>query len=181
MNACEEDTIGGYNTFLNWQRSENRHAYITTALFDNHYEILCEHKDINEAGSLSSKEYFARGSTALLDAIGLTISRAAKRQAESTADTKTLMIIITDGLDNMSRVYSIKTIWDMIHERESHGWEFIFLGTDMDSVRTAQSLGISSERAGNFTREGICDKFRGISQTVSHFRNTGEINNDWTT
>ena len=179
MNTCASDTIGGYNSLLERQKREAGCAYVTTALFDNHYELLCEHVDIREAGSLSAKEYFARGSTALLDAIGLTISRTARRQEELGAATKTLMVIITDGLDNMSRVYSIKTIYDMIHEREKLGWEFIFLGADMDSVRTAQSIGISSEQAGNFTKEGILKKFEGISGTVSHFRETGEINHDW--
>ena len=179
MHICEDDAIGGYNSFLDRQRLEGGRAYVTTVLFDNHYDVLCEHEDIHGTFRLTGREYFARGSTALLDAIGMTISRAAKRQSEQGGAAKTLMVIITDGLDNMSRVYSIKTIHEMIHEREEHGWEFIFLGADMESLRTAQSIGIPNERSGQFTKTDIRQKFEGLSGTVSHFRTSGEVNQDW--
>ncbi|MBQ4430616.1 MAG: VWA domain-containing protein [Synergistaceae bacterium] len=181
MNVCEDDTIGGYNSFLEQQKKGRPGAFVTTVLFDNHYEIFCDHVSISEAAFLSEKEYFARGSTALLDAIGLTISRALSRQAEGGGASETLMVIITDGLDNSSKKYHIKTIFDMIHECEANGWEFIFLGADIDSVRTAQSIGISRDRAGSFTKDsaGIRGKFDGISRTVAHFRDTGKVSTDW--
>ena len=183
MNVCEEDTIGGYNSFLDMQKHRDSKAYVTTVLFDNRYEVLCEHEDIQTAKYISRNEYFARGSTALLDAIGLTISRASQRQAEHGGNVRTLVVIITDGLDNVSRAFSIKAVYDIIHEQqEKHGWEFIFLAADLESIRTAQSIGIPSDRSGNFTKEagGMRSKFEGISGTVSHFRHTGEINQDWT-
>ena len=184
MNTCEEDTIGGYNSFLDMQKAASGRAYVTTVLFDNRYEVLCEHEDIQTAKHISSNEYFARGATALLDAIGLTIASTSQRQAEQADSVRTLMVIITDGLDNISRAYDIKAVYDMIREQQDkHGWEFIFLAADMESIRTAQSIGISSDRSGNFTKEagGMRSKFDGISGTVSRFRSTGEINQDWTT
>ena len=183
MNVCEDDTIGGYNSFLDAQKAASDMAYVTTVLFDNRYEVLCEHVNIQETAHISRNEYFARGSTALLDAIGLTIATAAHRQAKRGVSVRTLMVIITDGLDNISRVYDIKAVYDMIHEQQDkHGWEFIFLAADMESIRTAHSIGISPDRTGNFTKEagGMRSKFCGISCTVSHFRSTGEINQDWT-
>ena len=182
MNVCEEDTIGGYNSFLDIQRREEGRAYVTTVLFDNHYEVLCEHADISEAVYLSGKEYYARGTTALLDAIGLTISRVSQRQKAENGNAKTLMVIITDGQDNVSRVYSVKDIYEMIHEQQDHnGWQFIFLGADMESIRTARSIGISPAQTGSFTKanEGVRQKFSGISRTVSHFRKNGQLNQDW--
>lgn len=178
MNVCEEDTIGGYNSFLDVQKRKCGRAYITTVLFDNRYEILCEHVDIREAAYLSRDEYYARGSTALLDAIGLTIARASERQKAEQDTSRTLMVIITDGLDNLSRVYHIKDIYNMIHEQQSkHGWEFIFLAADMESLRTAQSIGISPARTGDFTKVdgGVQQKFSEICRTVSKFREDGEI------
>ena len=182
MYTCEQDTIGGYNSFLDIQSSDNSNAFFTAILFDNHYEILYNHINIHEVPHLTDKEYFARGSTALLDALGKMISEVSKRQSGYAHEIKTLAVIITDGLDNASRKYNIKTIYSMINEQQSkHNWEFIFLGADIDSVRTAQSIGISQARAGNFikTSEGIRGKFNNISQTVSHFRESGEINSDW--
>ena len=178
MNVCEEDTIGGYNSFLDVQKRRGDKAYITTVLFDNHYDILCEHVDIKEAAYLSRDEYYARGSTALLDAIGLTIARVSERQKADKDTSRTLMVIITDGLDNLSRVYHIKDIYNMIHEQQSnHGWEFIFLAADMESLRTARSIGISPSRTGDFTKVdgGVQQKFAEICSTVSKFRESGEI------
>lgn len=181
MNVCEDDTIGGYNSFLEQQKRESPNAFVTMAFFDNHYDIFCEHVRIEDAPSLTGDEYFARGSTALLDAIGLTISRAEARQAED-AGTRTFMVIITDGLDNASRKYHIRDIFNMITvQQEHHGWEFIFLGADMLSLRTAQSIGISPQRTGIFVKDkkGLRRKFDGISRTASHFCGTGEIITDW--
>ncbi|MBQ6774191.1 MAG: hypothetical protein IJP48_09045 [Synergistaceae bacterium] len=185
MYICEEDTIGGYNSFLDIQRRSSSRAFITTVMFDNHYEILHNHIDIHRVKNLTEQEYFARGSTALLDALGKVISEVSKRQSEyehQLKNIKTLVVIMTDGLDNASRKYNIKEIYGMIHEQQDHhNWEFIFLGAGIDSVRTAQSIGISQDRAANFikTSEGIRSKFDNVSQTVSHFRESGEINSDW--
>ena len=118
----------------------------------------------------------------MLDAIGLTISRVSERQKAENDTARTLMVIITDGLDNLSRVYSLRDIYAMIHEQQdNHGWEFIFLGADMESLRTARSVGISPERTGIFTKlnGGVQRKFAGISGTVSHFRENGRGNRDW--
>ena len=182
MNICEEDVIGGYNSFLDRQKQDNSQAFVTTVLFDNRYELLHDHVEIHNIEHISGKEYFARGTTALLDAIGLTISNVSERQSKSKNISQTIMVIMTDGLDNVSKKYRIKNIYEMIQEQQkNNNWEFIFLGANIDAIKTANSIGISSERASNFTTntEGLNRKFTGISKTVTHFRTSGKINNDW--
>lgn len=180
MNTCTLDTIGGYNSFLDRQKQDSSRAYLTTILFDNRYEILHDHVEIHDVNHISDREYFARGTTALLDAIGITISNVSGRQGRSqcTTDFRTMIVIITDGLDNASTNYRIKNIYDIILEQQvKHSWEFIFLGADIDSVKTANSIGISSDKAANFSKDsdGIRSSLNGISQTVTNFRTSGEI------
>ena len=171
MKICEDDAIGGYNSFLDIQKQENSEANITTILFDNHYEILHDHVDIQEVNHITRKEYFARGTTALLDAIGTTITRFSGINA--------IMIIITDGLDNASKKFQIKNVYEMIDEKQKQNWEFIFLGANIDAVKTAGSIGINSERAANFPIENLRNKFEGLAQSVTNFRTSGIISEEW--
>ncbi|MBQ7593702.1 MAG: VWA domain-containing protein [Synergistaceae bacterium] len=171
MKICEDDAIGGYNSFLDIQKQENSEAYITTILFDNNYEILHDHVDIQEVNYITKKEYFARGTTALLDAIGTTINRVSSANA--------IMIIITDGLDNASKKFQIKDIYAMIDEKQKQNWEFIFLGANIDAIKTAGSIGITSDRAADFPIENLRNKFEGLARTVTSFRTSGIIGEEW--
>jgi uncharacterized protein YegL len=151
MSGLEKDTIGGYNSFIEKQKTEPGEAILSTVLFDNRYELLNDRMDIKNIMPLTEKEYFVRGSTALLDAIGTsinTIIRTHSQLTELERPEKVLIIIITDGMENSSTEYTAEKIHSMIkNQKEQYAWEFLFLGANIDAIGTAKDLGISKEKA----------------------------------
>ena len=149
MHGSENDTIGGFNSFIEKEKAKDFETKVTTILFDNKYEVLYKRRDINEVGELTSDEYFVRGSTALFDAIGRTITSLDKE-----ISNKALFVIMTDGMENSSVEFSKSQIKSMI---ESHSWEFIFIGADIDSYAEAAKIGIRKSRTANYakSRDGI--------------------------
>lgn len=144
MTGFSEDTIGGFNSFIEKEKEKDINTYVTTILFDNDYEILYERKEINKVEKLTEKEYWPRGSTALLDAIGKTIT-----SFERKIDGKALVVIMTDGYENASVEFSKKQIKEMI---DNHDWEFIYLGAEIDSYSEASQFGFSKSRIANYDR-----------------------------
>ncbi|GHU15833.1 hypothetical protein FACS1894163_03970 [Spirochaetia bacterium] len=149
MAGLETDTIGGFNGFVKKQAALGP-AKVTTVLFDDHYEIL--HNGIKaETAGISSKEYFTRGSTALLDAVGKTIKDVKKRiknAGESDQPDKVIFVITTDGLENASRQYTYQDIKEKIEKQtKKYGWEFIFMGANIDVVKESANLGIAANMA----------------------------------
>lgn len=185
MHHLEGDTIGGYNSFLDQQRAEEGEARVTTVLFDDRYEILHDYVDIKDISPITKKEYFARGSTALLDAVGKTIKEVEHRQNFASVDEtpeKTMVVIITDGLENASREYSLDTVKKMVTAQQGkHGWEFIFLGANIDAVKTAGGFGISADRAVNYHADavGTAMNFASISIAATAMRKCGIVGQDW--
>ncbi len=185
MAGLESDTIGGFNGMLSKQKKEQGEAIVTTVLFDNLYEIL--HDRINLAGvmNISDSDYYVRGCTALLDAIGKTISKisnAQKHTAESERPAKTLVVIITDGLENASREYSAEKVKQMIETmQKDESWEFIFLGANIDAVKTAQSVGIRADRAANYHADGAgtAINYESVCRAASTIRTRGKVSSDW--
>ncbi len=181
MAGLESDTIGGFNAMLQKQRALEGECRITTVLFDNRYELLHDRIDIRAVSSMTEKEYQVGGSTALLDAIGLTIHKLVSVQrntAEEYRAEKVMFVIITDGAENASREYSVQKIRAMIeHEKENYGWEFIFLGANIDAVETAGRFGIKADRAVDYVpdRKGTELNFKAMSETVACFRATGAV------
>ncbi len=181
MAGLESDTIGGFNSMLEKQRSLEGECRITTVLFDNSYTLLHDRIDIRAVSPMTEKEYFVGGSTSLLDAIGRTIHKLAavqKNTAEDYRAEKVMFVIITDGAENSSREYSSDKIKAMIeHEKEKYGWEFIFLGANIDAVETAGRFGISADRAVDYVPDaaGTELNFRAMSETVACFRATGAV------
>lgn len=181
MSGLEKDTIGGYNSMLEQQRKVDGECVITTVLFDNCYELLHDRIDIRAIGSISEREYFVGGSTALLDAIGKTIHKigtAQKNTAEDYRAEKVMFVIITDGEENASRQYSATQVKKMIQrQKERYGWEFIFLGANIDAVETAGRFGIGADRAVDYVpdSEGTELNFRMMSETVATFRECGTV------
>ena len=149
MSGLEKDTIGGFNSMLDQQSKVDGECVITTVLFDNRYELLHDRIDIRAVQPITGKEYFVGGSTALLDAIGKTIHKIGTVQKNTTEDyraEKVMFVIITDGEENASRCYSSMQIRQMIQrQKERYGWEFIFLGANIDAVETAGRFGIDAE------------------------------------
>ena len=144
MIGFSEDTIGGFNSFIEKEKDKDINTYVTTILFDNDYEILYERKEINKVEKLTEKEYWPRGTTALLDAIGKTIT-----SFERKIDGKALVVIMTDGYENASVEFSKKQIKEMI---DKHDWEFIYLGAEIDSYSEASQFGFSKSRIANYDR-----------------------------
>ena len=181
MSGLEKDTIGGFNSMLEQQRKVDGECVITTVLFDNRYELLHDRIDIRAVQPITGKEYFVGGSTALLDAIGKTIHKIDAVQKNTTEDyraEKVMFVIITDGEENASRCYSSMQIRQMIqHQKERYGWEFIFLGANIDAVETAGRFGIDADRAVDYVPDGEGTElnYRMMSETVATFRECGAV------
>jgi uncharacterized protein YegL len=159
MGGLESDTIGGFNAMLKEQRAVEGEAVVTTVLFDDRYELLHDRIDIRAVAPLTSKDYTVRGGTALLDAVGKTISKireAQKGTAEDYRAEKVMFVIITDGQENASRKHSAASVKEQIeHQKEKHGWEFVFLGANMDAVAEAGRLGIHADHASNYSADSL--------------------------
>lgn len=185
MGGLETDTIGGYNSMLEKQKAVDGECRITTALFDNHYELLHDRIDIRAVSPISEKEYFIGGSTALLDAIGQTIHKienAQKHTTEAYRAEKVMFIIITDGEENASREYSSDRIKKLIEQKKNkNSWEFIFLGANIDSVETAGRYGISLDRVQNYHADskGVNLNFRVMSNAVESYRTCAAVPENW--
>lgn len=181
MSGLKKDTIGGYNSMLEQQRKVDGECVITTVLFDNCYELLHDRIDIRAVAPITEKEYFVGGSTALLDAIGKTIHKidtAQKNTSDAYLAEKVMFVIITDGYENSSREYSSQKVKSMIeHKKEKYGWEFIFLGANIDAVETAGRFGINADRAVDYVPDGEGTElnFRMMSETVATFRECGAV------
>ena len=185
MSQLEADTIGGYNSLLAKQKKESGEAVVTTVLFDDKYELIHDHADINKVNLLTEREYFARGCTALLDAVGKTINHVGNRHKyapDSEIPSKTMVVIITDGYENASREFSQPQIKSMIeHQKEKYNWEFLFLGANIDAVSTASNYGIAPDRAVKYEADsvGTMTNFNAVSETVSCVREARPINANW--
>lgn len=185
MSGLEGDTIGGFNSVLEKQKVEPGEAVVTTVLFDNEYELLHDRFDIHNVRPITSEQYFVRGSTALLDAVGKTINKIANVQrnaGEGERAGKVMFVIITDGMENASREYSYSQVKRMIaHEKEAYGWEFIFLGANIDADEVAGRYGIHRSRAVNYhaDAQGIKKTYESINEAVSDVRYSKKISPDW--
>lgn len=178
MAGLESDTIGGFNAMLQKQKAIPGECRITTVLFDNRYELLHDRIDIRAVSPMTEKEYQVGGSTALLDAIGRTIQKLVSVQrntAEEYRAENVMFVIITDGAENASREYSSQKVKAMIeHEKEKYGWEFVFLGANIDAVETAGRFGIAPDRAVDYVPDGAGTElnFQMMSEAVATFRET---------
>jgi len=188
MGGLESDTIGGFNSMLAKQKVEPGECRITTILFDNKYEILHDRIDIKAVNAITDREYYVRGQTALLDAVGKTINKIGGVQKNTAADhraEKVLFVITTDGMENASREFNYEMINSMIKRQKSkYGWEFIFLGANIDAVDIASRCGVASNRAQSFHNDskGIALNFCVVSETVSSFRAAplgAGLDDDW--
>ncbi|MDO4543099.1 MAG: vWA domain-containing protein [Clostridia bacterium] len=187
MSGLESDTIGGFNSMIQKQRKVEGECRITTVLFDDKIEFLHDRVDLNKVKKLTEREYYVRGCTALLDAIGLTLSRMGSAQKYAIPEAraeKVMVVIITDGMENSSREYSLSEVRNMIErQRDKYGWEIIFLGANIDAVRTARDFGIRSDRAQDFhaDRRGIRVSLETVAEASLAYRAypSMELPNNW--
>lgn len=176
MHGLEADTIGGFNSLIEKQKKEDGKALVTTVLFDDKTEVIHDRVDLEYIRNMSSEQYVTGGTTALLDAVGGAVSHIRKIHKyirPEDVPAKTLFIITTDGMENASRRYTYDKVKKLIkHQNEKHGWEFIFLGANIDAAETAVSMGISRDRAADYIsdREGTALNYSVISEVTSAIR-----------
>ncbi len=175
MRGLEEDTIGGFNSMIDKQRREEGEAYVSTVLFDDCSEVVYDRVAIGRVEPMNDRQYYVRGCTALLDAIGGAvhhIMNVHKYAREEDRPEKTLFIITTDGMENSSRHYNYRKVRKMVEEQEKKGWEFIFLGANIDAIETAGRFGIKANRAFNYECDsaGTAVNFAALSATISGVR-----------
>jgi hypothetical protein len=185
MSGLEADTIGGYNSMLAKQKIESGEAIVTTVLFDDQIELLHDRINLKVIRPITDQEYYVRGSTALMDAIGRTISKitsAQKHMGEEDRAESVLFVITTDGLENASSEYTDEKIRRMIKRQKSQcGWEFIFLGANIDAIDTASRYGIDADHAVNYNADstGTQVNYEAISEAVSCIRANTPICSNW--
>lgn len=185
MAGLEADTIGGYNSMLKKQQKAEGEAIVTTVLFNHDYELLHDRINVKGISPITEADYEVGGTTALLDAIGLTIQKIVnvqKRTSEAERADKVLFVITTDGLENASREYSADKIKKMVkHQKEKYGWEFMFLGANIDAISTAQQFGIDEDFAVDYRADEIGTQlnYEAVNEVVMKFRSGKKIDRSW--
>ena len=185
MAGLEADTIGGFNAILEKQRKEPGEAVISTVLFDNETEVIHDRIPLDRVPRLTEKEYYVRGCTALLDAVGGAIHHIGnvhKYAREEDRPEKTLFVITTDGLENASRRYTYDKVKTMIErQREKYGWEFLFLGANIDAAREAARFGIRADCAADYHADSIGTEavYESVCEAVCQVRRAAPLKASW--
>lgn len=184
MSSLASDTIGGYNSFIERQKKEAGKAEVTTVLFDDQYEKITDAVDLQTVGELTSAQYYARGSTALLDAVGRTImDTAGKMERENIcpARRRVIVMIMTDGYENASKEYSKADVKALIEKTTNdYKWNYIFMGANIDSAAEASSIGISRRHAANYSADsaGVKESFSRMDEAAKEVRRNGTVSDD---
>ena len=185
MAGLEKDTIGGFNAMIEKQKAEAGEAYISTVLFDNYSEVIHDRVALKAVPKLTEKEYYVRGCTALLDAVGGAIHHIGnvhKYAREEDRPEKTLFVITTDGMENASRRYSYEKVREMTkRQKEKYGWEFLFLGANIDAAKEAARFGIDADRAANYHADAMGTEviYEAMSDAVYSVRACRPMSADW--
>jgi len=184
MGGLETDTIGGFNAMIEKQKKEPGEALVSTVLFDDRTEVIHDRIPLDKIEPLTDKQYWVRGCTALIDAIGGSIhhvSNVHKYIREEDVPERTVFIITTDGMENASRKYSSDEVKRMISQKKEAGWEFLFLGANIDAVETAKHFGISEDRAVTFKsdRKGTRMNYAAMGKALHCVRCDEELTADW--
>lgn len=178
MSSCRDDTIGGFNTFLQEQKDVGGTCLFTLVQFDDKYQVDYDLVPIERVEPLTITTYVPRGSTALLDAIGRTINEVGTKFAnmpDNERPNKVLFVIQTDGAENASKEFTRQQVVDMIaHQRDKYSWEFIFLGADMDAIAAGGNLGISNGMSLSYSKGLSKEMFDVVSKTAANYRSASE-------
>ena len=185
MGGLEQDTIGGFNAMLTRQKEQEGKANVTTILFDHEVQLLHDRFPLKAVAPLTEKDYYVRGCTALLDAIGYGMEKMANIQRHLPEDEraeKVIFVITTDGLENASKRFSYEKIRRMIErEKERYGWEFLFLGANIDAIETARHIGIDADHAADYCCDsaGTAVNYECLNKAVTAFRRAAPIGAAW--
>ena len=185
MSGLEADTIGGFNSMIEKQKKAEGEALISTVLFDNTSEVIHDRVSVQNIKLMTDEDYTVRGCTALLDAIGGAIHHIGNVHKYARAEDvpeHTMFVITTDGMENASRKYDSEKVKKMIErQKEKYGWEFLFLGANIDAVETARHFGISEDRAVNYhsDSEGTQLNYEVVSEAICAVRCSAPLSADW--
>ncbi len=185
MAGLEADTIGGFNAMIERQRKESGEALVSTVLFSNESCVIHDRADLRTVEPLTDRQYYVGGCTALIDAIGGAIrhiSNVHKYAREEDRPEHTVFVITTDGMENASRRYTAAQVKDMVRQRkEEYGWEFLFLGANIDAVETAAHFGIAEDRAVTFVNDsaGQALNYAQVSEAVCQVREGAPLRRSW--
>lgn len=185
MSGLESDTIGGFNSMIEKQKKQDGECYVSTVLFDNVSDVLHDRVRLSEIKPMTENDYTVRGCTALIDAIGGAIHHIGnvhKYARPEDVPEHTMFIITTDGMENASRRYSSEKVKAMIErQKEKYGWEFLFIGANIDAVETAARYGIDEDRAVNYRadKKGTHILYESVSQVVGNVRANKNIDENW--
>ena len=185
MAGLEADTIGGFNSMIEKQKKLDGKCYVSTVLFDDRIEVIHDRAELSSIKKMTDEDYFVRGCTALIDAIGSSIRHIAgihKYARPEDVPQNTMFVITTDGMENASHIYSSEEVKKMIlKEKEKYGWEFIFIGANIDAVETAKNFGIESDRAVNYHADSKGTKvlYNTVSEAVCNVRANAPMANNW--
>ena len=185
MAGLESDTIGGFNALIEKQRKQSGECYVSTVLFDNESEVIHDRVKLADVKPLTDRDYYVRGCTALIDAIGGAIHhvRTIHRYARpEDVPEHTMFVITTDGMENASRKYVCDEVKKMVEQqKEQHGWEFLFIGANIDSVETARHFGIGADRAVNYhaDKQGTAVLYDTVAETVCSVRAHAPLGASW--
>lgn len=185
MGGLESDTIGGFNSLIEKQKKQDGECFVSTVLFDNESEVIHDRVKLADIKPMTDKEYYVRGCTALIDAIGGAIHHIGnihKYARPEDVPEHTMFVITTDGLENASRKYTSDEVKKMVErQKEEFGWEFLFIGANIDSVETAKHFGISEDRAVNYhaDKPGTRVLYEAVAETVSCMRSNQKIKSSW--
>lgn len=185
MSGLEKETIAGFNHLIKEQKEVVGEAIVSTVLFDNGFEVLHNRVNLKQIEPMTEKQYYVRGSTALLDAIGrsiIKIRQVHKQLNESEIPEKTLFFITTDGMENASKEFDYTRIKDYIElQNEKYNWEFIFMGANIDAIKTASRFGIHEDRAVQYhsDEQGTNLNYRVMSESIRDLRVNKTIKEDW--
>ena len=185
MAGLEADTIGGFNAMIEKQKKQSGECYVSTVLFDNVSEVLHDRVKLSEIKPMTDRDYTVRGCTALIDAIGGAIRHIGnvhKYARPEDVPENTMFIITTDGMENASRRFSADEVKAMIErQKEKYGWEFLFIGANIDAVRTAAAYGIGADRAVNYNADkaGTSIVYESVANAVCNVRACAPLSDDW--
>ena len=184
MHGLEKDTIGGFNSMIEKQRKEEGDCLVSAVLFNQHSDVLYDRVSLKDIREMTEKDYVPSGCTALIDALGGAIKHIRnvhKYIREEDVPAHTVFVITTDGLENASHRYGSDQVKRMVAEQKEKGWEFLFLGANIDAVETASMYGIDRDRSVNYVPDsaGSIKNFKVLSETISKFRAKGRIDADW--
>ena len=185
MSGLESDTVGGFNTMIEKQKKQNAPCYVSTVLFNHTSEVLYDRVKLGEVQKMTEEDFFVGGSTALMDAIGGAIHHIGnihKYIRTEDVPANTMFVIMTDGMENASRRYSSERVKQMIErQKKRYGWEFLFIGANIDAVETAARYGIDADRAVNYhaDKEGTRVVYQSVANAVCSLRENKELKADW--